>query len=1181
MSPFTTTRANAAVKPAPPNAELDGKTKLADTRVDGQSTRDEGTKLETLQVETSPGRVMQADLMSGRTNSGVLVFYLQGQGKNYALLGADGKPVTNAIDAEARAIKLIENGGATQLRELMSRSKNELNVSLRSEGKKQFDAKTSELQSTLGKTEVKPNEHPDGLDGMAYDARLNVNKAISFGNNIAHGNIAPQVGEAIKFVTGGVKQINSAVQGAPKYAERVGNLLSGRDKTTPGEVLTGGAGGIGQTAWGWGSTLLHNAARVVVPGKGSDAVEKLLGQGYSWLGTNYRKGLEQDGVNTKSTGYQAASATVEIAATVAVPVAKGVMKAYARPTTKIQLVSSARPAAMVQQNKSAVAEVKNAVTAYDGLGANASQATRAAAAQRVMATQQDVNSLRDQHRANGTWSAKDKQQYLNVMKEYGPRADQIGGAYQRGQSPHTSDHASTSKAAPEQPPTTQDNSKTVTPAPSDRGVTHREAPTSTPPELSPSTDPTAGVGIGSAALTIAQNLTVPLNAVRETINGIGSAVTNAQMADTLRRRYRLSTEDATAVVRSVRQVQGASTRAVVRILDETAKRKDAHGNPDAHFTLEDWKRVAPYTVNTPKADNGIARKLLLAVTDARYFKGEKSTFAPKALAKVAQYLRNCGYDLSSTWRGAFNVTAADVHLSRTLAMAGLRDTQLVVGVLDHIGSTGRRPHAGNAANEVRVTGARMYNDASHGDGVVSLVSRGAGGRMTVLSATTSEGIPSGLERMLANGATVINWSGFLRDDNARALAALATKYPNVQFVVSAGNGSLGDGVGRDSRTLPLDNFGAYRLPNVLYVGNVRGNGEIDPSSNHGPAVTLYAPGKSMAAVSGNRYEVVMGTSASAPAVSRALSVVKALGSTVDNNANASPLGNAEALRVVMVTADRVQQPNGKSILVLNENRAISLAGAMGISSRTGVSLEAAFDRLKVSAQERYYLLPRARQLQNAPATARSAPTKAPRQTGLVSRATDLPQVHGHKLDDKTLRALTGNLPGTLISAKVKGLNLIEVQAVRTTDSRQALTLHIDLRDNKLVLADTKGFWRDKRSQGGADASSIFSTVLEQAQRMGLARAEVQYPNDLWTERSGHLWLAERGFTGIQDDHMVAREIPTQYEVNGRKPNDIDALMSTAHGRVWWKVHGKNVSSLTFDLHEGSHSWARLRERVPR
>ncbi|MCX7231319.1 MAG: hypothetical protein NTW15_20345 [Burkholderiales bacterium] len=72
-------------------------------------------------INGKTGNALQGDLKVTRDTRGNLVFSLQGRGTNYLLRGADGKPVTNQLDATARARALISHGGATDLRPLPPR----------------------------------------------------------------------------------------------------------------------------------------------------------------------------------------------------------------------------------------------------------------------------------------------------------------------------------------------------------------------------------------------------------------------------------------------------------------------------------------------------------------------------------------------------------------------------------------------------------------------------------------------------------------------------------------------------------------------------------------------------------------------------------------------------------------------------------------------------------------------------------------------------------------------------------------------------------------------------------------------------------------------------------------------------------------------------------------------------
>jgi Subtilase family len=71
---------------------------------------------EVVATSRGTGQVLAGKLMFGRSSSGNAVFWLEGvEGAKYPLRSADGKPVTNVLEARDRARQLIEGGGATRL----------------------------------------------------------------------------------------------------------------------------------------------------------------------------------------------------------------------------------------------------------------------------------------------------------------------------------------------------------------------------------------------------------------------------------------------------------------------------------------------------------------------------------------------------------------------------------------------------------------------------------------------------------------------------------------------------------------------------------------------------------------------------------------------------------------------------------------------------------------------------------------------------------------------------------------------------------------------------------------------------------------------------------------------------------------------------------------------------------
>ena len=69
---------------------------------------------------------------------------------------------------------------------------------------------------------------------------------------------------------------------------------------------------------------------------------------------------------------------------------------------------------------------------------------------------------------------------------------------------------------------------------------------------------------------------------------------------------------------------------------------------------------------------------------------------------------------------------------------------------------------------------------------------------------------------------------------------------------------------------------AFDLDNVISVASMRLDGNLDPSSNYGPAgVDLAAPGKYiLSTISGNQYAYMSGTSMAAPMVTGVAAMIK-------------------------------------------------------------------------------------------------------------------------------------------------------------------------------------------------------------------------------------------------------------------------------------------------------------------
>jgi hypothetical protein len=580
-------------------------------RVDGIELSGKPSTIKTVSgLSPSTGQELQGELMFGRSGSGKPMFLLKGKDKDYVLRGADGKLVTNALDAEARAIKLINGGGATQLRQ------------------------TSEAPNS-----DRPPATPAPADRSTWSQKVDYAGYKAIVNNVFKpaGGLLKAVG--LPQLDGHVKRATADLdqQAASLGMNTQDNLVKGTDLAV-NAVFAYGGGAIGkagklvklpqmaQTAIGFGVMPALQRA-------GSDASDGKLNRG-----TVKRAGIDiAQGVAIGKLGGK--GMVRQIAAGTSLQVGRqalegktitpgGVMKTAllttagsaglhaGAPRPKIQLASSARPAATVQQSKSAMAEMKNAVNAYDKLGATANHATRAAAAKRVVAAQQDVNSLRDLRRANGSWSAKDKQQYLSVMKAYGPRADQIGGAHQHGQGADTSGQTSTSMPTPTQTSSTPDASGVARPAQAAAAATlpDSQKPPRVPDQSQASIDSsTADAGAG-AALT-----PEPVKMTRTQAQP-GNPVTNPEIR---------------ASISPVR---------VVRAADGSLRLSKANGRPVSMAEVVRAVangRITPKQLERAKFDDASIKGI---VGDARALKGstapKQASASDQAYADVLKTLRN-------------------------------------------------------------------------------------------------------------------------------------------------------------------------------------------------------------------------------------------------------------------------------------------------------------------------------------------------------------------------------------------------------------------------------------------------------------------------------------------------------------------------------------------------------------
>ena len=137
---------------------------------------------------------------------------------------------------------------------------------------------------------------------------------------------------------------------------------------------------------------------------------------------------------------------------------------------------------------------------------------------------------------------------------------------------------------------------------------------------------------------------------------------------------------------------------------------------------------------------------------------------------------------------------------------------------------------------------------------------------------TPEHVAQAIRYAEANGASICNLSFGTARFNQELYDTM--KNSGMLFVVAAGNGDRsGNGINIDeSPVYPA----AFDLDNVISVASMRLDGNLDPSSNYGPAgVDLAAPGKYiLSTISGNQYAYMSGTSMAAPMVTGVAAMIK-------------------------------------------------------------------------------------------------------------------------------------------------------------------------------------------------------------------------------------------------------------------------------------------------------------------
>jgi hypothetical protein len=731
----------------------------------------------------------------------------------------------------------------------------------------------------------------------------------------------------------------------------------------------------------------------------------------------------------------------------------------------------------------------------------------------------------------------------------------------------------------------------------------------------PSLKQVASGRLPTGVADMATALGVNARTVRKVMDSLGGNFDTQSAISYLQKDHGLSLQKATSLVGAVRSAQNQSTRDVGATIKAAAARTDATGASSPQFTEQDWAQVSTALKAQPKVDNGAARLLTRLLSDPRFVKNGQSTIS--ARPQIERYLRSIGGSpgqagqptASAPWQPE-NPTQSNAGFARLVARTGQGQQEAVrVGVVDDFHQTVPAANQLNTdavvrlpASSRRQNGAKTDRGGQHGSLVTATSTAGAGKwlRAQVGPAGSLSAVVNSIDAMARSGVRVINCSFVFENlQSAMTMRKVIDRYPNVLFVVSAGNGNVsaeGYSVGANLRDSALGQSLLANRRNVLYVGNTTSTGQIASTSSYGtPGPHLYALGTDLVAPDGrNRYKDFNGASASAPAVARAVGQMLFLD---------PKMSVAGARQVVMQTARSVKQeaPHalaGQSVAVLDAKAATTVAALTGlVRGGSASSLAQAADQLKLGAEQRARLLPLASRALTAkagatpatnnissgaqntrpPNTARASATGDPTTDALFSDAPsrvtypDGAMQQG-KASAVQIKRLTGGLDNTMVEVRDAPMGSVVLKVVKQRGGGE-LTLSIN--NGTMELVSERNVWRlknDAASPAQATLPRAIAIAAAQAQALGLERFSVTVQEG---GAGAHVRLADLGFNNIKNEWSLQASMPRRYFVNGSQPNDITAMRASAEGRTWWRENGQLAKKLTFDLTPGSTSWQTL------